>query len=183
MNKKALCIVFMLLVIPILSAIPVFAGKGQIKQEFVFHINGASIPGDYDKGVVSGPTDAPISVHIHGQEYAGEFSIEIGPSGTVETIPNECISYDCEVHYNFWYATYKVSGVVVRETISIYESGSKTTLRGTLVLLATGQGQESFTGYGTDEFEGLKIKGNTVQTIPNTLMDRIGTVMGGWPTP
>jgi hypothetical protein len=159
------------------------AGKGQTKQDFVFRIDGASIEGTWDKIVESGPPDSLICIHVKGQEYAGVFSIEIGTGGAVETIPNACIEYDCELQYNFWPEEMKATGVVVREVISIYSSEihDENTFRGTLELLAKGQGQSSFVGFGTDEFEGIKIQGFTEAIIPNMVMNRIGTVMG-WPT-
>ena len=184
MNKKILALAFMLLAIPILSAIPVFAGKGTTMQDFVFRINGASVPASADRVVLSPPPPKDlINMHVFGQEYAGEFSIEIGASGSTETIMNDCIEYDCELTYQYHVAKLTISGVVVRETISIYDEGEEHTpayLRGTLVILATGQGKQSFIGFGTDEFEGVQVKGFTEQVVPNQVMNRIGTVMG-WP--
>ena len=181
MLAAALFLIVAILATPLVGT--VIAGKGQEKLDFVFHINGASIYGSWDKLVMSPPED-PISIHVKGQEYAGDFFVEIGLAGTVETIATEFIDYDCELQYVYFFETSRVNGILVKEVISIYGDGvvhDETTFRGTLELSGTGQGQSSFVGFGTGEFEGVKVKGFTEDTVPNMVMDRVGTVMG-WPT-
>ncbi|MBK5134214.1 hypothetical protein JJE00_07310, partial [Candidatus Bathyarchaeota archaeon] len=86
----------------------------------------------------------------------------------------------------FWFTTN------VWETITIYDV-DKTTVRGTLELKSLGgsgpdAAEDSFTGFGTGEFEGVKIKGTTLPSSvvlgnPNPpfyylQLDRVGTIMG-----
>lgn len=191
MNGKALVIVLGL--VTILFAAPfiasVQAGKGQEKLDFLLHMYGRT----------SGPpekmwtTDDGIT-HIQGLPWivTGDFYIEIGDGGSVETIPKECLSYQgaLDITVNSkqgWYVG------KVRETITIYTDASKTTERGTLDILnsaKTNTGSNSmFDGHGTGEFEAVKIHGtSTGVTTPNPspppanflTLDRVGTVMG-WP--
>ena len=106
MSKKAGFLVFMLLVIPIISAVPVFAGNGQIKQEFVFHMNGENIWVPEATYITTFLHDELNTLHVKGEDFVGVFSIEIGPSGTVETILDDYIEYTCELKYNFFFKTY-----------------------------------------------------------------------------
>ena len=43
MNKKALLLAFMLLAIPIMTALPVYAGKAQEKSDFFLYMEGDAV--------------------------------------------------------------------------------------------------------------------------------------------
>jgi len=160
------------------------AGLGEEKQDFLFHLDGSTIPKSADR-VIYTPGDATTTseaktVHIKGMEWDGVFYIEIGPSGAIETITNDYIDYDAELNFNLNRMTGGLT-VVVREVISIYSSATvhdASTLRGTLELKSIGQGNSNFIGFGTDEFDRVKISGSSDYTFPNMVIDRIGTVMG-----
>jgi len=190
MNRKllpiALAFSLALLATPIVGIVS--AGLGEEKQDFLFHLDGATIPRSADR-VIYTPGDATSTseaktVHIKGMEFAGTFYVEIGPSGAIETITNDYIDYDAELNFNL-NRNADVMTVVVREVISIYSSATvhdASTLRGTLELKAIGHGNSNFIGSGTGEFDGVKISGSTDYKVPNMVMDRAGIVMG-WETP
>lgn len=191
MNRKLLLIVLTLAVV--LLATPyigmVNAGKGKEKLDFLLHMYGRT----------SGPPEKTWAsddgiTHIQGLPWivTGDFYIEIGVGGSVETIPKECLSYQGALDLTVnnkqgWYVG------TVRETITVYSDSGKTAERGTLVILNSAKtntgGNSMFDGHGTGEFEGVKLHGaSTALPIPNPnpppanflVLDRVGTVMG-WP--
>jgi len=165
-----------------MGVMPAYAGKGQEKLDFVLHFVGA----------YAGPPEdawlAGVTRHIRGLPFVvtGDFYIEIGEAGSVETIPKECLSYDglMEININ---DKNGVTTLTVRETITIYTDASQTIERGTIEILTQGENRGGnglmVNGHGTGEFEGIKITALTTLTPgPPATLDRIGTVMG-WPTP
>jgi len=161
------------------------AGKGQEKLDFRFHLDGAPVPMSFDKIWVVGNEDS--IVQIRGLNWAGEFFIEIGTGGSVETIDNDYLDYQAsmDLMMNNKQGFFVIT---VREVISIYSSDTlhdETTLRGTLEIQAQGYNPAgtgaNFVGFGTGDFEGVKVSGVTTALIPGAIMDRVGTVMG-WPT-
>jgi hypothetical protein len=169
----------------------VMAGKGQEKLDFLLHMEGATVPPP-EKGWV---TNGGIQ-HSHNLawEIREAFYIEIGEAGAVETIPKEELSYSGILVVTMvntkqgWFVTQ------VRETITIYTDDTKTVERGTIEILTLGTNPAGngavVNGFGTGEFEGVKIMGTTTASMminpsppPDALLvlDRVGIVMG-WPT-
>ncbi len=187
MNRKILSVFVALFAVAMLAS-PIIgaamAGKGEEKLDFLLHMVGKT----------QGPpentwtTDGGIR-HIQGLPWivTGDFYIEIGVDGSVETIPKECLSYEghLDIMINTkqgWYV-----GSVV-ETITVYTSSAKTTVRGTLEILNKahtnlgGDSNSMFDGHGTGGFEGVKLHGTSLGVTVNSILtlDRTGTVMG-WP--
>jgi len=169
----------------------VMAGKGQEKLDFLLHMEGTTVPPP-EKGWV---TNGGIQ-HAHnlGWEVREAFYIEIGEAGAVETIPKEELSYSGLLVVTMvnskqgWFVTQ------VRETITVYTDDTQTVERGTIEIMTLGTNPAGngavVNGFGTGEFEGVKIMGRTTASMmPNPspppdallVLDRVGTVMG-WST-
>jgi hypothetical protein len=176
------------LVAPLIAT--VVAGKGQEKLDFLLHMEGATVPPPEKVWLA----DSIQHVHNLAWEVREDFYIEIGEAGAIETIPKEELSYSGLLVITMvntkqgWFLTQ------VKETITIYTDASQTVERGTLEILTLGTNPAGngamVNGFGTGEFEGVKIKGTTtasMMTNPNPppdellVLDRVGTVMG-WPT-
>jgi hypothetical protein len=179
-NKKILGVVISVLTLAILVA-PVMAGKGQEKLDFLLHMVGGLQPPAEKAWTTNGGTQ-----HVQGLPWVvrGEFYIEVGEAGSVETIPKECLSYFglLDLMSNTKQEFYVLT---VRETITIYTDASQTTERGTIEILTQGMNPGGnglmVNGHGTGEFEGIKITGLTTTTPgPPLTIDRAGIVMG-WP--
>jgi hypothetical protein len=193
LNKKIFGLAILILTLAILVT-PVIAMKGQTKQDFKLFFQGLP-PSSPEVKEADGNIIHKDSVVI----VAAEFYVQIGPDGATEDITKEYLEYECDM---FWVTHAKPEQfftVNVVEIISIYSSDvthDETTLRGTLVNTAIGDNRGgyggNFVGFGTGEFEGVKIQGaseplQVVFTNPNppyyyVQLTRIGTVMG-WPTP
>jgi len=192
MNKKIGVIAFLLLALPILTAIPVQAGKGQEKLSFELQI--AGVP-DYDTG---DEWDAGINVQVRGRifiiTHPEDTFVLIDEGGANE----ELIEGDRIEYYGEMYTkNHPEKGfycIQVREIIYIYETSDKETLSGTLEIVALGKTKgehgpsTNFVGHGTMAFKGVNIVGNsepaTVTLPPPELivqLNRVGTVMG-WST-
>ena len=188
MNKKILAVTVTLLVAGMVLAPMVgivSAGKGQTKMDFQLHLEGFPDSNTGEMRITGN------NFHVKGQSWNvyGDFFVQVG---TEDPITKEYLEYFCDsLHQNghdddslplgYWFT------VKLRETISIYSSTTvhdETTLRGTLEILALGNNPAgtgaTFTGYGTGEFEGVKIHGTTEMTLPPPFLtlDRKGTVMG-----
>jgi hypothetical protein len=158
------------------------AGKGQEKLDFLLHLEGTTSPPP-DKIWAAG-----VTAHVRGGNWLvlGDFYVQIG----AETIPKDCLSYvaKLDINLNNKKGFYVIK---VREVITIYEDDTKSVERGTLEILNTGVNPAGngaiFTGFGTGEFEGVKVSGTTTSSTmvnpsppPDNLLvlDRIGTAMG-----
>jgi hypothetical protein len=187
-NRKIL-FVFVALATVAMLATPIIgsamAGKGEEKLDFLLHMVGHTQP----PAEKSWLTDGGIR-HVQGLPWvvSGDFYIEIGTGGAVETITKDYLSYEgfMDLTVNSKEGFYVGT---VRETISIYSSASvhdAAHLRGTLEILNMAQtntgANQMFDGRGTNEFEGVKLHGTSVGvSVSNILtLDRTGTVMG-WP--
>jgi hypothetical protein len=193
-NKKMLGVFVSLLAVAMLTTPlvgTVMAGKGQNKLDFLLHMEGTTVPPP-EKGWLA---DGIQHVHNLAWEIREDFYIEIGEAGAVETIPKEELSYSGLLVVTMvntkqgWFLTQ------VRETITIYTDDTQTVERGTIEILTLGTNPAGngamVNGFGTGEFEGVKITGTTtahMMTNPSPppdellVLDRAGTVMG-WPTP
>jgi hypothetical protein len=192
-NKKVLGLALVLLFVAMLSTPiigTVMAGKGQEKLDFLLHMEGTTVPPPEKGWVTKGGIQ---HAHNLAWEVREDFYIEIGEAGAVETIPKEELSYSGILIVTMvntkqgWFLTQ------VRETITIYTDDTKTVERGTIEILTLGTNPAGngavVNGFGTGEFEGVKIKGTTTASMmtnpsppPDQLLvlDRVGTVMG-WP--
>jgi len=185
MNKKVLGITLTVLFVAMLATPiigTVMAGKGQEKEDFLLHMVGQMAGPPEKAWLTNGST-----LHVQGLPWVvvGDFYIEIGEGGAVETIPKEELSYvglmDLMQNQKQGFAT-----LTVRETITIYTDDTQTTERGTIEILTQGENRGGkglmVNGHGTGEFEGVKITGLTSTTPgPPLTIDRAGIVMG-WPT-
>ena len=193
MNKKVLGLFFAFIFSAVLAAPmvgTVIAGKGQEKLDFLLHMEGSNAPPP-DKMWV---TPNEVTMHVRGGNWVvrEDFYIQIGPGGAVETITKECLSYEASLHNNINIKE-EFFCISVRETITIYTDETQMTERGTIEILTNGvnRGENGavVVGFGTGEFEGIKISGKTITSTmvnpsppPDNLLvlDRVGTVMG-WP--
>jgi hypothetical protein len=193
-KKKVLGIALVLLFVAMLATPiigTVMAGKGQEKLDFLLHMEGTTVPPPEKGWVTKGGIQ---HTHNLAWEVRENFYIEIGEAGAVETIPKEELSYSGLLVVTMvntkqgWFLTQ------VRETITIYTDDSQTAERGTIEILTLGTNPAGngavVNGFGTGEFEGVKIMGRTTASMmtnpsppPDNLLvlDRLGTVMG-WPT-
>jgi hypothetical protein len=193
MNKKILAVTVTLLVAGMVLAPMVgivSAGKGQTKMDF--HLRLVGLP-DSTTGEMRVTGN---NFHVRGRSWdvLDEYFVEVG---TEDPITKPYLEYSASMYQNshyddspmgYWFTVY------VWETISIYNdpvTHDETTLRGTFEILALGDNPAGngaiFTGHGTGEFEGVKVKGttamSTIFTNPNPpflylQLDRTGTVMG-----
>jgi hypothetical protein len=178
MNKRILMLTITLLTVAMLAT-PIVGmvqgGKGQEKLDFRLRMVGILDPPP-EKAWPAG-----VTVHTRGIGWVptGDFFIEIGVGGSVETILAADLSYEGYLDIN---QNQKQGVTVLRVVETITIAG-----RGTLEIINTGAnpGQGSshlFVGHGTGEFEGVKIHGHSTIVGPAPItIDRIGTVMG-WPT-
>ena len=169
----------------------VSAGKGQDKVSFQWVGQGL-------------PIDDPVKEADGNTIYRdctflglGDLHLQIGDGGAIEDIGKDYLELVANMN---WVAHSKPTtyySVRVTETISIYDSDTvhdETTLIGTLELKALGDNRgghgANFVGFGTGEFEGIKIQGTStpLEIIPDATspvgyyiqLTRTGTVMG-WP--
>jgi hypothetical protein len=187
MNKKLSALV----VIAVLAlSLTMFVGvasakKGQERSTFVLLFQGYPNIAADDK-VAGGNTirrDTPFML-------LGDCYVKIGDEGAVEDLSKEYLEYEGTMNFVVHTVPEQFFTVNVRETISIYSSAKKhdeSTLRGTLVISATGDNRGgnggNFVGFGTGEFEGVKIHGTSSPLLPVDgflQLTRTGTVMG-WP--
>ncbi len=159
------------------------AGKGQEKLDFLLHMVGETAPPPEKVWL------ADSTQHVHDLPWVvtGDFYIEIGEAGAVETIPKECLSYSGSLVVLMVNQKQGFYLTQVRETITIYTDDTQTAERGTIEILTLGTNPAGngamVNGFGTGEFEDVKITGTTTGTPgPPLTLDRAGTVMG-WPTP
>lgn len=194
MNKKIGFIAIILLALPILSAIPVQAGKGQDKLSFELQI--AGVPDNNQENFKR--WEPGINVQVRGRNF-----FITHPEDTFVLIdeggPNEALIEGDRINYyaEMYTKNHPEKGfyvIQVREVVSIYETNAKENLMGTLEIVALGKTKgdhgpaTSFVGHGTGGLKGVKVSGNsepaTVTMPPPVLivqLNRVGTVMG-WPT-
>ena len=124
----------------------------------------------------------------------GDYYIQIGAGGAVEDISSDYLMYEADMDWQLHTKDGRFN-VKVTEILSIYSDIAKQNLRGTLVIQAIGDNKgghgANFVGFGTDEFEGVKVQGTSeplslVFTNPSppgyyVQLIRTGTV-SGWPT-
>ena len=166
------------------------AGKGQESLSFKFYNEGAGVIPEAEKRWFAGNSENRRNVPW---EVSGAFYIEIGPSGAVETIPKECLSMvtsiNIQIHNAHGSKTRFICNAVI-EIITINTDASQTSERGTIEIRGYNNPTckaQSFVGFGTSEFEGVKNKGTStfarISSDPVVVaISRIGAVMG-WPTP
>jgi hypothetical protein len=200
-NRKFLLVVLTLAVV--LLATPyigmVSAGKGQEKLDFEFVLIGTYA------GEPAEVLEAGITEHLWGLPFVNLAPLVVKIGGA--PLNPVLLSYAGSMRLNFGENVNErgFETIKVTETISIWADEAHTVLRGTLELhvmgnLEQGQGKgagDNFIGFGTGEFAGVKISGDTPGgpvvvgefTVPGTdppvvlpvyQLTRIGTVMG-WP--
>lgn len=196
MNRKILVMAITLMAVAILATPfvgTVMAGKGQEKQDFKLVFQG--LPTGGEEKIADGNTvwrDRDFTMYEDCVFY-----VQIGTDGATEDLSKEYLEYEGIMNFVVHTKPEQFFTVQVVETISIYSdvTHDETTLRGTLVLNAIGDNRGghggNFVGFGTGEFEGVKIEGASsplqlVFTNPNppyyyVELTRTGTVMG-WPT-
>ena len=204
MNKKVLGFVLASIFLAMLVA-PVMAGKGQTKVSFKL-----VLVGTYGAGATR--KDAGQSIHVDNMPFVAtgwagsvEYPVPYAPLVLeIDGVPIvDPLSYEglmkviWSVHPDGESGQENIA-LMVDEIITITGDNA-----GTLVLqvkgnnYATGNGVgagDSFIGFGTGDFEGVKIKGATPDgavrvgemevapgvVIPISKLERVGTVMG-WP--
>jgi hypothetical protein len=185
MNKKALILAFMLLAIPALTVVPAYAGKGQNNYSFKLLFQGFP-SGDPFKVADGNYIYRPQTFTVLGDMY-----VQIGDGGTVAEFGKDYLEYEAFTNAVIHTKPEIFFTSRVTETISIYSSNTlhdETTLIGTLELKSLGTNRNgngaAFVGFGTGEFEGVKINGNSgpLEIVGGFMqLTRTGTVMG-WPT-
>jgi len=155
----------------------VMAGKGQEKLEFLLHVEGNPTPIPPPDKV----WEAGVTAHMRGANFMvlGDLFVQVG----AETIPQECLSYvaKLDLNSNTKHGTYVLTA---NEVITIYTDESQTVERGTLELKSLSYNPAfngaTFVGFGTGEFEGVKLHGTSTGVTVNSVLviDRIGTAMG-----
>jgi len=190
LNKKTLAIIVTIVTLamvltPMVGMVQ--AGKGQESLSFKLYYTGAAVTAE--------TWEAGNNVHHRDRPWllAGDdddFFIEIGGE---DRITGERLSLDVSMDtaiHNAHGEKARFTCNAVIDTITIYDV-DEVTVMGTLEIRGhnnpTGKPQ-SCVGFGSGEFEGVKIKGTSTPTVlqrpPNLLVEivREGTVMG-WPTP
>jgi hypothetical protein len=172
MNKKALVLAFMLMVLSIMATIPVYAGKGQTKQYYSFYLEGSGAP---DEETKMWTTDDGVLQARDYPFYATFIEVTIGttlyypdPESYVcrmdFTLDLNTMTLDARVHESF-----EIDGGIIEqrtaETVTEYGTNNV--------------GGGNFVGFGSEDLEGAKIKGTTQMSGDGLL--RTGTIMG-WPT-
>ena len=178
MNKKLLGALFSILTLAILIA-PVIAGKGQNKVDFQFTLIGLPIPDSADRVV-----ESALNTLVKGSGFES-----LGPSTVMVGLDTyDVVDYEASMHVNQHPADKDhpqgFFTIQVREII--YLDG------GTFELQSLGTNKPgngaSFVGFGTDAFEGVKVKGVTAALAPYIAdpgpppvvwyqLDRVGTAM------
>ena len=190
MKKKFLALALILLAIPIMSAIPVQAGKGQNRLSIKFQV------GMFDEttGTVGREWNSPHDsaktnvYHIRDADWGDPtthdgFSIVVDETGLNIEFDNDAITYSCYYDINWFYDRNDLT-IKVREMWEIKGRGHIETLAVEVLYnlyTADFYSKGIFVGHG--EIDGQKIKlsgeaGSDAATGPF----RIGTVIG-WPTP
>jgi len=185
-NRKIIVIVLAIAVV--LLATPyigmVYAGKGQDKLSFEFVLTGMyTRPGEV--------LESGIRAHLWDMPFISLAPMVVEIDGT--PIPSNLLSYTGSLRVNLGENINGNGGetLKVTETITIWEDAAHTILRGTLELHVMGnveQGQgvgagNNFNGFGTGDFAGVKLCGDTVGlAIVDGMVQltRVGTIMG-WP--
>lgn len=191
MNKKAFALALILLIIPIVSAIPVQAGKGQNRLSIKFQV------GMFDQatGTVgrewNSPHDSaePNVFHMRDGDWGDPtthmgFSIVVDEGGDFEeTFDDENITYSCYYDLNMFFNKPVLCATIkVRETWDLGEKGYIEILAVEYLYDLYGPdyyGAGSFVGHG--EIDGQKIKLSGEAGTGATGPFRQGIVMG-WPT-
>ena len=171
MKKKAIFLAFTLLAIPILTALPAFAGKGQVKLDFMLFLKGGGTGVD-EVRVTDGIT------HYYGFHWdttdntIANLNLEIGGV----SVPVEDYTFLGDL------AITKTGHTAIHAIDTIFfEDGS------TIVLKVQDHADPdeptagTINGYGTGALEGIKITGKT-EAQEGGIFVRSGTIMG-WPTP
>jgi len=195
MNKKVLALTLILLAIPLLTIVPVQAGKGQEKLYFKLYAEGMPDFTTFDRWWQAGVTahirgdrwwQAGVTAHIRGMPWLvlGAFEVTIGEDPPIPLDPGD---YSSSQDLN---SNTKTTNGEMKERIIITFDG------GTLEILAVGKLynalsltmyiEGTFVGHGTGALEGVKVAGTISSTIAlgglGLGMTYEGTVMG-WPTP
>ena len=197
MKKKMFGIVVVIVIVLMLSAIPVYAGKGQNKMDFQIHLVGLTTPPP-ESMIETGRNNIVKNLPF---VMMGDMStIQIG----AETITAEYLDYEGMIDSNSHLdenGDSKFSNVLVTEIYYIYDDPAQEPgdLRGTIVLMALGNNKAGtgahFVAKGTGEFEDLIVNGvsDPLYVVPNPdyvdetttpeepeifyVLDRIGTAM------
>jgi hypothetical protein len=191
MKKKFGLMIFLLLALPILSAIPVQAGTNKLSFELQFA--GVPIPGSEDAYWEPG-----INIRVRGRDFIvthpEDTFILIDEGGpNEELITGDCIEYFADL-YTKNHPEKGFYCILVKEIVEIYETPDKLNLRGTLEITALGKTKDdhgpstTFAGRGTMEFKGVSVSGKSepaLVTLPPpeliVQLNRVGTVRN-WPT-
>lgn len=187
MNKKIAGIAVVLLAAVMLATpmVGMVAAAPKTELSFQLYLTGFPIP------TPDGPKEADGNSIVRDNGFA------ITPETFVliDAGPNEELITAVDLEYSaiLEYQSHKNGhlNVIVRETIFIYESNEEhieENLRGTLEIKALGTNKAgnggTFVGFGTDDFEGVKVMGISAPLVPPPpyiILDRTGTVTG-WPT-
>lgn len=180
-NKKAFVLALILLIIPILTAIPV---QAELKHTFILYIEGESILGTGETRF-SGPH--PI-LHMKDADWGvtGEFWVQIGddPNDRLNLSPDD---YSVEIASNLNLKTMGWTSLV-RETIDLSdEFGVEATIEIQVIYGRMMERHGRFIGHGTGALKGVIVTGEStvINDPPGSLrgeLTRAGIVMG-WPTP
>jgi hypothetical protein len=187
MKKRILTILMAVLALGVLLSPmigTVFANRGEERYSFKLLIQG--VPSGDPFKVADGNT----IYHDRTFTIAGDMYVEIGDAGSVDKFTKEYIEYEGHLYNIAHTKPEPFYSVLVIEIISIYDDDTihdETTWVGDLELRAIGDNRGghdgNFVGFGTGEFEGVKIQGTSppLEVLPPVQLTRIGTVMG-WPT-
>lgn len=166
MNKKILVLAFMMIAIPIITAIPVYAGKGQEKLDFELIITGDATAPErvWTKGGIT---------HLKGLGFitTGDYYV------MVDNVKYYPIDYTASINYEVNSKTGQVI-IHVKETIIFDDGAIEITVKDSGPMGGPFTG--TFVGIGKDSLNGVTVHGTTEG--PPGLFARSGTVMG-WPTP
>lgn len=206
MKKKILALALILLAIPIMSAIPVQAGKGQNRLSIRFELGPAGSGAYAEAKMWNCPKKVllPENTRVFQMrggswgdpaEHAG-FLIVVDDGGANEvTFDDDDITYSCSYDAKFRNAFYGqeadpyiIMNIRVRETWVIdtaeyagyIEILTVDTVTDYANLYEGRQGDGSFVGQGVINDQNIKVSGETIM-VGVTQPDREGTVMG-WPT-
>ena len=204
MNKKALALALMFLVIPIMSAIPVQAGMGQDRLSIRFEVGPTGDGAGYGK-IWNCPKKVPLTEYTRVFQLRGgdwgdpatheDFLIVVDETGLNIEFDNDDITYSCSYDakfINMLYGQealpYVVMNIRVRETWEI-DNGD---YAGYIEILTVDKvydyagfyegthGEGSFVGHGEINGQSVKVSGDSILE-GGPLPNREGMVMG-WPT-
>jgi len=174
MNKKTLALVCVIMVIPILSAIPVYAGKGDNKLDYVGTFRLASFDLNF-RYVPAPPKEANIVFVTLTNPVTATFTLEIGgvtyePNFDVEMLLVRNLDQDFRlVRTTEIYTFDSVDGSLVVSVIG------RTNNMGTPEQMDT----VTVVGHGTGYFEGVKISAKGYSPLGDpSLKIHEGTIMG-----